>query len=241
MPKIPGGYYIKARKIQESQIQKKPPHVREIWDWLLMNANHSTVKYNGFEVKRGQLFRTYKEIRDGLSWFVGYRKMMYSENQTKKAMKTLRECLMIDSAKALGGVLITIINYDTYQNPKNYERTNDSTNERTNAEPMRNQGGTDNNKNVKNKKNETISICPDHYSKELKEKLNDFISNRKAIKSPMTENAIKLLISKIEKLSSGNQDLAISMIDEAIINNWKSIYEPKTNKPKQQSDWRTAL
>ena len=37
--KIQGGYYIKARKIQESEIAHAPPHVREIWDWLLWDAN----------------------------------------------------------------------------------------------------------------------------------------------------------------------------------------------------------
>ncbi len=153
MSKIKGGYYIKARCIQESVIQHAPPHFREIWDWLLKEANHQDNKYGKFTVKRGQCFRSYKDIRDGLSWNVGYRKERYSENQTKKAMKFLRENLMIDTAKELGGVLITICNYEHYQNPKNYEGTKEGTNERTNEEPMRNQGGTDNNKNVKNGKN----------------------------------------------------------------------------------------
>jgi len=153
MPKIPGGYYLKARKIQESKIAHVPPHIREIWDWLLKEANHKDKKYCGFIVKRGQLFRTYKEIRDGLHWMVGYRKKTYSEDQAKKAMKFLRDNLMITTAKALGGVLITIINYNTYQNPKNYEGTNESTNESTNAAPMPHQYTPANNKNDKNDKN----------------------------------------------------------------------------------------
>ena len=153
MTKIKGGFYIKARCIQESKIATSPPHVREIWDWLLKEANHKDNKYSGFFIKRGQLFRTYKEIREGLHWMVGYRKMMYSENHTKKAMKTLREYGMIATTKALGGVLITIINYDRYQTIQNYESTNESTNERTNAEPMRNHPLPDNNKNEKNENN----------------------------------------------------------------------------------------
>jgi len=150
MPKIPGGYYLKARKIQESKIAHAPPHIREIWDWLLKEANHKDKKYCGFIVKRGQLFRTYKNIRDGLHWMIGYRKMMYNENHTKKAMKFLRENQMIVTSKELGGVLITILNYDIYQNPKNYERTNDITIERTNEEPMKNHPLPYTNKNEKN-------------------------------------------------------------------------------------------
>ena len=96
---IKGGYYIKARIIQESKIAHMPPYVREIWDWLLMNANHKDKKYNGFIVERGQLFRTYKDVREGLHWMIGYRKMMYNENQTKKGMKALRDALMIATTR----------------------------------------------------------------------------------------------------------------------------------------------
>lgn len=151
---IKGGYYIKARKISGSKIANQPPYVREIWDWLLREANHIDKKYAGFLVKRGQLFRTYKDIREGLAWYVGYRKMMYNENQTKKGMKALRKLLMIATKKELGGVLITIINYDKYQNPKNYESTKDAPNESTTKEPMKNHTLPDNNKNDKNDKND---------------------------------------------------------------------------------------
>ena len=149
---IADGYYIKARKIQQSDIAHCSPATREIWDWLLMNANHKESE-NG-SIKRGQLFRSLKEIREGLKWYVGYRTERYSEDVTKKAMKALRKHLMITSMKAPGGVLITICNYSFYQNPENYESTNGSTNEGTTKAPLRHQGGTIyNNKNEKNEKN----------------------------------------------------------------------------------------
>jgi len=140
MAKIKGGYYMKARKIQESKIMKQPPATREIWDWLLMNANHTDKKYGEFTIKRGQLFRTYKDIREGLAWYIGWRKMTYNENRTKKAMKFLRSTLMIDTKKEPGGVLITIINYDYYHDPANYEGTTEETKEGTIEEPLKNQG-----------------------------------------------------------------------------------------------------
>ena len=153
MEKITGGYYIKARKIQQSEIAHCSPAVREIWDWLLMNANHKPSKDG--RIKRGQLLRSYEDIREGLKWYVGYRTMRYSEDVTKKAMKALRRHLMISTMKAPGGVLITICNYDNYQDQKNYESTYEGTNEGTTKAPGWHQGGTIyNNKNVKNVKNE---------------------------------------------------------------------------------------
>lgn len=65
---------------------------------------------------------------------------------------------MVDTKKELGGVLITICNYDIYQNPKNYDRTNESTTERTIKEPMKNHPLPNNNKNVKNVKNDKEEI-----------------------------------------------------------------------------------
>jgi hypothetical protein len=150
-PLIPGGYYLKARCIAESDVAHCAPVVRELWDYLLRNANHRDAKYSGRTIKRGQLFRTLGQIRDDISWSVGYRKQMYSEDAMKKAMKKLRSLLMIESAKAPGGVLITICNYCKYQDPANYEGTSEGTSEGTNEAPGRHQGGT-HNKNEENGK-----------------------------------------------------------------------------------------
>jgi len=114
---IRGGYYIKARCIQESDIMDMPPHTREIWDWLLMKATHTDLKH----LKRGQLVCTYDDIREALSWRVGWRKMMYSKWDCEKAMKLLRKATMIATKKTTRGMIINIVQYDKYQNPENYE------------------------------------------------------------------------------------------------------------------------
>jgi hypothetical protein len=151
---IRGGYILQPRVIEESDISVAPPYVREIWNYLLREANAKDNKYNGHEIKRGQLFRSYDDIREGTKWFVGWRKMTYNENQTKKAMKFLRDTGRITTLKEPGGVLITICKYNYYQDPKNYERTTEGTEERTIEEPLENQPIPDNNKNNKNNKND---------------------------------------------------------------------------------------
>lgn len=114
---IKGGYYIKARKIQNSAISKSPPHVREIWDWILKEANHK----DNSVCKRGQCIRTYNDIREGLAWYIGWRKMMYSKWQCEIAMKWLKKATMLTTQKTTRGILITVLKYDLYQDPKNYE------------------------------------------------------------------------------------------------------------------------
>jgi hypothetical protein len=159
-PKIKGGYILQPRIIQESDISVASPCIREIWTYLLREANSKENKYSGHTIKRGQLFRSYEDIREGTKWFVGWRKMTYNENATKSAMKFLRDTQRITTKKQLGGVMITICKYDYYQNPKNYEATNEETTETTIEQPIENHPPPDNNKNDKNNKNEEEVIKP---------------------------------------------------------------------------------
>lgn len=154
--KIHGGYYIKARKIKDSWIAQASPCVRETWDYLLREANHKDQKYSGFEVKRGQLFRSFREIRDDLKWSVGYRFNRYSENEMKHCMKLLRTHQMITLTSTPRGNLITVLQYSLYQDHKNYESTNESTNEPTNRKPSINRQQLSINKNDKNERKDII-------------------------------------------------------------------------------------
>lgn len=117
---IPGGYYIKARCIQDSDISTAPPHVREIWDWLLKEANHSPHK----TILRGQMVKTLQDISDGLVWKIGYRQMRYTTTQCENALKFLRKKRMIYTTRTTRGIIIDICKYDYYQNQKNYESNN---------------------------------------------------------------------------------------------------------------------
>jgi hypothetical protein len=127
---IKGGYYIKARCIQESDIAHCPPHFREIWDWLLMQANHKK-KENGQRLDRGQVLTSYKAISDGLSWKVGYRIERYKKHEIQSAMKWLMKHTMVATTKTTRGMVVTILNYDKYQDQKNYETYNGNHNEHT--------------------------------------------------------------------------------------------------------------
>jgi uncharacterized phage protein (TIGR02220 family) len=151
---IAGGYYIKARQIQSSEIATAPPVIREVWDWLLREANHCDDERLG--IKRGELIRTLMEISDGLSWFVGYRKMRYSKSQCENATKVLMKHSMITTTKTTRGLHITICNYGIYQNPKNYEA-----NSETNKKPTRrvSDPSTINKNEEEDKNEEEIKQC----------------------------------------------------------------------------------
>ena len=150
MGTIEGGYVIQARKTDNSEIAHKPPHFREIFNWLYRQANHQ--ENDKLDIKRGQCFRSIKDVQEGLSWYIGYRKQIYSKANCEKALKYLRKAAMIVTTKSTRGMLITICNYDFYQDPKNYESNKKSTTKATRSQ----QEVPTINKNDKNEKNNKI-------------------------------------------------------------------------------------
>jgi hypothetical protein len=151
---IPGGYYIMARKIDESEIAHAAPCIRELWYWLLRQVNHKDNPTLG--INRGQCVRTIADMQDGLHWFVGYRKMTYSKTQCEGALEFLRKRLMVTTTKTTRGLIITVCNYEFYNNPKNYEDNSEGNKKTT----RRQQGCSTINKNDNNDKNEIDSIPP---------------------------------------------------------------------------------
>lgn len=142
---IPGGYILQPRAWDESDAAHFPPVLREVWFWLLRNVSHKDHK----SCKRGEGFFTLKDMQDGLSWSVGYRRETYSKPQLTKSLRRLREEHMIETTKATRGIRVTINNYERYQNPENYESNNEG-----NAKATRRQReGHTIDKNVKNVKN----------------------------------------------------------------------------------------
>jgi len=152
LAKIDGGYYIKARCVQESEIATAPPHVREIWDWFLMKANHAPLKRYGHVCDRGQLLCTYSDIQEGLHWMVGWRKETYSKHACETTMKYLKKREMVTTRKTTKGMIVTICNYEYFQNPKNYENHTE-TSRVTTREPQTSDTIDKNKKNKELKKN----------------------------------------------------------------------------------------
>lgn len=251
-PLIPGGYILLSRKLIESEIWRKPPLYLKIWIYLLSKAQHKEYK----NLKRGQLWITYQDIMEDCSWMVGARKEKPSKSQVFNILEWMRNTCsesndesnskattnetMITTTKATRGILITIENFNVYQNSKNYE-SNSENNDESNDENSPNTTATRNriNKND-NKNNNNISIYSvfDSYSEnsDLRQALRDYSQMRNKIKAPLTERAVTLLLNKLDALAS-TDDLKIKLLEQAIMSNWKSVYplkeEKQKDKPKQ--------
>ncbi|MEI8172705.1 MAG: hypothetical protein WCH07_04375 [Deltaproteobacteria bacterium] len=136
---IPGGHFLMSRKVFNSTIWKKPPQYYRLLSWLIGKAvfrdGHT---FKGHVLKRGELITTYGEIADALS----YRLNRAIKKPTLKEIRIMLSWLQSESmifmkpltggtlpnkgrpkdlTRAYIGLLIFVINYDTYQDSKSYK------------------------------------------------------------------------------------------------------------------------
>lgn len=91
----------------------------------------------------------------------------------------------------------------------------------------RQQADTTNNNNKNNKNNNIYSDEP-----KLDTAVKEFITFRKKIKKPMTDHAVKLMISKLNKLSS-DIDEQVEILNQSILNGWQGLYPLKREENKR--------
>ena len=130
------GYILESKSILDSDIWKKPPIYFKVWHYLLIKA-----EYAGYgNLKRGQLFTSIQEIREACSYYKGFQKVIPTKREIWAVIDWLRRShegndegngkgTMIVTTKVTHGMLVTICNYNKYQNPRTYEGNNDGNNE----------------------------------------------------------------------------------------------------------------
>lgn len=93
-----------------------------------------------------------------------------------------------------------------------------------------------NNNTEKERKKETTydSIIVDYTSdEELKNTIYEFIKMRKLIKKPLTDNALRLMLKKLDRLAR-NDNEKIQILNNSITGSWQGIYALKEENREGQ-------
>lgn len=67
---------------------------------------------------------------------------------------------------------------------------------------------------------------------ELQAAIWDFIEHRKQMKAPMSTRSLTLLLNRLNKLAS-DERTQVAILNEAIMNGWKSVYPLKTSNVQE--------
>jgi len=202
---------------------------RVVFMHLLLTVNYKDSRFQGHEVKSGS--GVYGRVK--LASDVGI-----SEQQLRTALNKLKSTLEINIESTSKFSIITLNKWGAYQGFSNDNQPACSQHV-TSSHPTDNQHVTtskEGNKAIKEegnkpkrKKKEPFSDCeiPPHVDKGL---WDAFLDQRKKMKSPMTDYAMKLLIKDLIKFG----DLANESLSSAIKNGWKAVYLPKNTEAQPQ-------
>lgn len=235
------GWIKLHRKILDCFIwQDKPYDKARAWiDLLLLAMHHDKKMLIDDEIviiRRGEFMTSIVKLADRWGW---------SRNKVMRYLDMLESEHMLNTKRTPKGTLVSIIKYDVYQlgdigNETPYETTNGTTDETPNGTT---DGTTDDttdetqNKNIKNVKNEKndkkVRKEPVVYypnDELLNNAFKEFLTMRNKIKKPIaTQQALTRMMNKIEKLSGGDNDLAVKILNQSTDHCWQDVYELKTD------------
>lgn len=228
-----GGAFIISRDIFENSIWQNNTEFR-LFFLILGRAvwKEEGVKVGDMIIQKGQWLRSYRNLQADLEYTENNAVRRPGKATIQRAISRLikEERITIKTVKC--GTLFTVTNYCKYQDFSHYKKGT--------RDDAKDSNGTATGQQRDNKKK-------DNKEKKVKQKdirtpfeiaLDDFKSFRQKIKSPMVGKSMTLLLNKLEELAPGDEATKIKMLEQSIMNGWKSVYAIKGDTPKQQNGKR---
>ena len=221
--------------------------------WKDGNYKGVEIKRGSFPSSISELSRetnlSVMEIRTALNHLKSTGEVTTNQQATNKQDNT-NLTSNLTSKKTNKFTVFTLVNYDLYQSDNKQDNTNltsnltenqQSTNTQLNKQLTRHILKEDkNNKNDKNvnkekkevtnvtKKKEPVVYYPNDEL--LDNAFKEFLTMRNKIKKPLaTKQALTRMMNKIEKLSCGDNDLAIKILNQSTDHCWQDVYELKSD------------
>lgn len=267
------GWIKLHRKLQECWIwlEKEPFDKRSAWVDLLLNANHSDKKilFNGelITVKRGQILTSIRKLAERWKW---------SYDKTSRFLKLIESDGMLRKESDNCRTLLTIENYEVYQDvtctnrtpisePTEHQQVNLPNTCRTPiSEPIsdkqeykedKNDKNVKNVKNVNREKKEVTNVTKKkepvvYYQNDelLDNAFREYVTMRNKIKKPITtKQCLTRAMNTLDKLSGGDNDLAIKILNQSVDHCWQGLFELKDDSNhvsnsfnKDSIDWNSV-
>lgn len=235
----------------------EPFDKRSAWVDLLLTANHSDTKllFNGeiITITRGQILTSVRQLSAKWNWSV---------NRTYRFLKMLENENMVQKESNDNRTLLTIVNYSVFQFSEN---SNGNTNEHANGntdrtlteaptetvtEHIQECKECNNDKELKNDKNIekdidlSISKKKSYYPNDelLDEAFNEYVTMRKRIKKPIcTDKALHRAMNALEKLSGGDNDLAVKILNQSVDHCWQGLFELKSDSKQDRQGFGNGI
>lgn len=220
----PVGYIKLHRELASKPIWfKSTSEQKVILITLLMMANYKPNQWEWncqkFDIKPGQFVTSLNSIVEECGGGI-------SIQNVRSALVRFEKLDFLTNESTKQGRFITIRNWDLYQSDdvsptKQPTKTQQSTNKELTTKEER--------KKVRKKELKDIEdFAQISYSENpiLNQTILNFVEHRKTIKAPLSDHALKLLLTSLSKLSS-NEVTQVDILNQSIMNGWKGVFPLK--------------
>ena len=212
------GWVPVKRQIQEHWLWKDKPFSQgQAWIDLIMLANYEDKKmpYKGEIIicERGTVNLSISYLANRWGW---------SRDKTRRFLKLLESDGMVTVKATTHRTTITLENYSVYNDVPTTKRQQIDSKPTASRQQADTTNNINNNNNINNKYNDDPKLDAAIY---------EFVAFRKKIKKPMTDHAIKLMIAKLNKLTT-DIDEQVEILNQSILNGWQGIYPLKREEKK---------
>jgi len=229
------GWISLHRKIQNCWFWDDKPYDRaRAWIDLLLLANHEDKKicFDGkpLTIQRGQYLTSILKLSDRWGW---------SRNKTKRFLAVLEEEQMITTDRTNKRTVINIVNYGVYQDSVS---TSEPTDEPTDGQQTDNRETTDEPQTIMN--NNVNNENKYYKDGRLNDAFVGYVAMRRKIGKPLTDRAVTMAKNKLEKLSNGDTQEAIMILNQSVFNSWQGLFavkddfrqwQPENTAPEKES------
>lgn len=236
----------------------------QAWVDLLMLANHSDKKimFNGefITIQRGQYLTSMVKLSEKWKWnrktVSSFLKLLENDNMITKVTDSTKTLITIvnygiyqSESESIGQPITQLNGQHTgqpYTQPVGQQRDNSTDNL---LDTNKNDKNIKNEKEEKESKNEEKDTERKPTKKEptvyypndelLNSAFKEFLVMRNKIKKPLaTKQALTRMMNRIQKLSGGDNDLAIKILNQSTDHCWQDVYELKDDSDgKGKIDW----
>lgn len=230
----------------------KDEHTKNFFFHCLLKANSKDERFKGIVIERGQFIASLPALSNELFLTV---------NELRTAIKHLKSTGEITVKIYPKFSVFTVVNYDLYQVEAQSESQashrqvtgksqashrllaateKEKEDKKMSSFSMPNKAESD---DSKPQKKEPAAYYPNDEL--LDSAFKEFLVMRNKIKKPIaTKQAMTRIRNKIEKLSGGDNDLAILILNQSTDHCWQDVYPLKEEKQKKTDnvfeEWRNA-
>ena len=241
----------------------KDEHTKNLFLHCLLKANWKEERFKGIVIERGQFVASLPVLSNELSLTI---------NEIRTAIKHLKTTEEITVKAYPKFSVFTVVNYDLYQcesqdesqsnhsqitvksqsshsllttieEEKEYKKERKEEGKNINTPPISPSKEVEDS-TPKSKKKDPIVYYPNDEA--LDAAFKEFLIMRNKIKKPVaTKQAMTRIKNKLERLSVGDNESAIKILNQSTDNCWQDLYQPKEDYPQQKTrtvfdEWRDA-